>query len=264
MSQKEPTIHSFLLIGQSNIAGRGIIGEVPAIDHRGLMFMLRNGRWQPMSEPINPDRQIFVARDTEIRSGISLAASFAEAFVNQYHEPVGLIPCADGGTSIDQWAVGGLLYDHAVMQARLAMRTSRLAGILWHQGESDSKSAEAVQVYSDKFNRMFDQLPRDIGVDPATPLVIGELVDFSGRWPYWRQMNEVLAKIAATRENCALVRADGLAGAADGIHFNAASYRELGRRYFDTYQKATKREGQQNNHVAGRGIGTGRSANTFI
>jgi len=60
MTQKDPVIHSFLLIGQSNMAGRGIIGEVPAIDHRGLMFMLRNGRWQPMTEPINPDRQIFV------------------------------------------------------------------------------------------------------------------------------------------------------------------------------------------------------------
>jgi hypothetical protein len=48
MRQEDPVIHSFLLIGQSNMAGRGIIGEVPAIDHRGLMFMLRNGRWQPM------------------------------------------------------------------------------------------------------------------------------------------------------------------------------------------------------------------------
>ncbi|MCK9251703.1 MAG: sialate O-acetylesterase [Clostridiales bacterium] len=241
MTQKDPVIHSFLLIGQSNMAGRGIIGDVPAIDHRGLMFMLRNGRWQPMTEPINPDRQIFVARDSDIRSGISLGASFAEAFVSHYHEPVGLIPCADGGTSIDQWAVGGLLYDHAVMQTRLAMRTSQLAGILWHQGESDSKSAETVQAYREKFDRIFNQLPVDLGVDPALPLVIGEIADFSGRWPYWRQMNDVLMTIAATRENCVLVQADGLTGAADGIHFSAASYRELGRRYFASFQKATKR-----------------------
>ena len=32
---------------------------------------------------------------------------------------------------------GSLLYDHAVANAKLAQRTSTLAGILWHQGESD-------------------------------------------------------------------------------------------------------------------------------
>ncbi|MBQ2401175.1 MAG: hypothetical protein II311_04070, partial [Lachnospiraceae bacterium] len=32
---------------------------------------------------------------------------------------------------------GELLYDHAVMQSKLAQRTSEIAGILWHQGESD-------------------------------------------------------------------------------------------------------------------------------
>mgnify|MGYP000999236259 CR=1 FL=1 len=51
-----------------------------------------------------------------------------------FHCNVGLIPCADGGTSLDDWAVGGLLYDNAVFQAKLAQRTSELSGILWHQG----------------------------------------------------------------------------------------------------------------------------------
>ena len=49
---------SFLLIGQSNMAGRGDFGEVPEIINPNC-FMLRNGKWVPMSEPINPDRSIF-------------------------------------------------------------------------------------------------------------------------------------------------------------------------------------------------------------
>lgn len=62
-------IDSVLLIGQSNMSGRGIIGSVPPIDPRDMMFMLRNGRWQPMTEPITTDRKIFVECDTEFRSG---------------------------------------------------------------------------------------------------------------------------------------------------------------------------------------------------
>lgn len=44
-------VHSFLLIGQSNMAGRGFLDEVPPI-HDERIKMLRNGRWQVMAEPI--------------------------------------------------------------------------------------------------------------------------------------------------------------------------------------------------------------------
>ena len=53
------------------------------------------------------------------------------------HVDVGLICCADGGTEPDQWQPGEPLFDHAVYQAKLAMRSSQITGVLWHQGESD-------------------------------------------------------------------------------------------------------------------------------
>lgn len=48
---------SILMIGQSNMAGRGFINEVPMICNESI-YMLRNGRWQMMTEPINYDRPI--------------------------------------------------------------------------------------------------------------------------------------------------------------------------------------------------------------
>ena len=48
------SITSFLMIGQSNMAGRGDFGEVEPISNP-MCYMLRMGRWQRMSEPINPD-----------------------------------------------------------------------------------------------------------------------------------------------------------------------------------------------------------------
>ena len=80
---------SFLLIGQSNMAGRGDFGEVEPIKNP-LCFMLRNGRWQPMSEPINPDRGL----TGHFHAGIGLSASFADAYAAHFGEKVGLIPCA--------------------------------------------------------------------------------------------------------------------------------------------------------------------------
>ena len=109
-------IHSFLLIGQSNMAGRGFVEEAIPVDKTNLLI-LRNGRWQKLFRPVNPDRRT---------SGVNLAESFAEAYARDHGVQVGLIPCADGGTRIDQWAPGSLLFDHAVYQARLAQRTSHL------------------------------------------------------------------------------------------------------------------------------------------
>ena len=108
----EEIIHSFLMVGQSNMAGRGDLTPENALAPSDC-FMLRMGRWQPLHEPINPDRP---------ESGASLAASFAEQYSREV-APIGLIPCADGGTSITEWQRGDLLFDHAVMQAKLAART---------------------------------------------------------------------------------------------------------------------------------------------
>ncbi len=61
-------IHSFLLIGQSNMAGRGFKEDVEPIENKAIK-VLRNGRWWPMYVPVNPDR---------VTAGISLAESFAD------------------------------------------------------------------------------------------------------------------------------------------------------------------------------------------
>ncbi len=52
-----------------------------------------------MYVPVNCDRPF---------SGINLA-SFADAYSKDKNVKVGLIPCADGGTSLAQWQPGSLL-----------------------------------------------------------------------------------------------------------------------------------------------------------
>lgn len=49
----EETIHSFLMVGQSNMAGRGDLTQDTAVTSKNCS-MLRMGRWQPLQEPITP------------------------------------------------------------------------------------------------------------------------------------------------------------------------------------------------------------------
>ena len=227
-------IRSFLMIGQSNMAGRGDIADVPPI-RNPLCHMLRMGRWQKMSEPINPDRAIFEWR---YRSGVGLAASFADEVANRDGEKVGLIPCADGGTMLSQWMPGELLYDHAVMQTRLAMRTSRLSGILWHQGESDCRGDFSAEQYKEDFIKMITSLKKDVGVTDI-PVIIGELSHSYGEQHGMGELPEILNgvfyEIAKELPNCSVVSSEGLNMKADGLHFDSASLRIFGRRYANAY-----------------------------
>ncbi|MBE6608603.1 MAG: sialate O-acetylesterase [Ruminococcaceae bacterium] len=227
-------INSFLMIGQSNMAGRGHFDEVEPIKNK-LCHMLRMGRWQAMSEPINPDRVIF---NPSWHSGISLGASFADDFAKYTGCPVGMIPCADGGTSIDQWMPGEILYDHAVMMTKLAMRSSNFSGILWHQGESDCAEAKRI-LYKEKFITMITAMRRDLG-NENIPVIIGELgTNVIGykedEDPV--KMNAVFYEIAKTIPMCAVVSSEGFTLNSDGIHFDSKSLRIFGSRYFEAYRK---------------------------
>ena len=199
---ESPEIFSFLLIGQSNMAGRGELSDVPPLKNEAC-YMLRMGRWQRLAEPVNPDRDIFSGN---FHSGIGPQASFADAMARAYGAKIGIIPCADGGTALDEWQEGSVLYDHAVMMARLAARTSRLVGILWHQGESDCRH-EGVPSYFDKFTAMIGALRRDLG-DPSLPLFIGELsANYAPKWNMGDEplrLNEVFAALAKALPHTAL------------------------------------------------------------
>ena len=226
-------IHSFLLIGQSNMAGRGDIKEALPIDTEHIK-VLRNGRWQPMFRPVNPDRAF---------SGVNLAESFAEAYARKYKVDVGLIPCADGGTCLEQWSEGSLLYDNAVNQARLAARTSTIAGVLWHQGESDC--ADGLRdTYCKRFEKIMQAFRRDLSLYDV-PFVLGGLGTFLGKckdeddpWvKYYPQINIELQKVVERNERTIFVSANGLTGKEDNLHFDAKSLYEFGLRYFEAFEK---------------------------
>lgn len=223
-------MHSFLLIGQSNAAGRGFIPEAQPIDTTNI-FVLRNGRWQPFYRPLNNDRSF---------SGVCLIESFAEKYVKEHGVAVGIIPCADGGTRLDQWEEGSLLYDNAVYQTRLAQRTSTVAGILWHQGESDCRN-NLYQTYEERLIDFFKKFKKDARLE-GVPTLLGALGDYLAGYTNspeimanYTKINKALKSAASKMERTAFVSDNNLPCNPDILHFSAKGLYDFGLRYYDAF-----------------------------
>ncbi len=216
------------------MADRGYTNEVLPITSKRL-FVLRNGCWRPMYVPVNPDR---------VTSGINLSESFADLYARDHDVDVGIIPCADGGSSLDQWAEGSLLFDHACYMAELASRTSTIVAVLWHQGESDS-SADRSPFYEEKLTVILDAFRKRLGLEDV-PFLLGGHGDFLVQNPdpvrcekfrNYYKVNEMLEHIASTSENVGFVSAEGLVANPDYLHFSARTLREFGVRYYHEFLK---------------------------
>lgn len=223
---------SILLVGQSNMAGRGFIQDVPGLRHERVK-MLRNGRWQMMAEPIHFDREV---------AGVGPAASFAAAWVQAHpDEELGLIPCAEGGSTIDEWASDELLMRHAITEAKFAQESSELIGVLWHQGESDSLNG-GYQTYAAKLTAVFNHLRAALG-QPDLPIIAGQLPAFLGKVGFgasateFNEINREMAQVIAQDPHSYLVNAAELTANPDGIHIDAASQRRFGIRYFQAFEQ---------------------------
>ena len=224
-------IHSFLLIGQSNAGGRGFKEEVEPIDNEKIL-VLRNGRWRKMYVPVNPDR---------VTSGINLIESFADLYAKEKDVEVGIIPCADGGSCLEQWVPGGLLFDHAVYMSELASRTSTIAGVLWHQGESDC-SEERYPLYEERLLAILDAFRKKLNLYDV-PFLLGGLGDFlkdcdrSPKFQNYPIVNDALKRVCEKREMTGFVSAEGLGANEDNLHFSAKALREFGERYYSEFLK---------------------------
>lgn len=226
-------IHSFLLIGQSNAAGRGSMADAEPLDTCcGKLQVARNGLWLKMFRPVNPDRSF---------SGTCLAESFAKAYSESHPDvQVGIIPCADGGTTVEQWQPGEVLFDNAVNCARLAMRSSRLVGVLWHQGEGDCR-IDRYPFYEGRLQNVIRGLRKALDL-PDLPVLVGGLGDFlkyregADHLENYPHINAALQSIASQDDHCAFVSATGLTAKHDNLHFNHTSLMEFGYRYFDAFK----------------------------
>jgi len=216
----------FLLIGQSNMAGRGKIEEQDKVENPNILMLTKDLKWVVAKDPVHFDKAA---------AGVGLCSEFARDIHKAAPKStIGLIPCAVGGSSLDQWQPGNPLYTTAVARAKEAMKQGNLTGILWHQGESDAK-ADLIATYPARFQTMITQLRTDLGAENV-PLLIGEVIPGHGNHD---AVNVALAETAKKTPNAALVSSADLGN--KQLHYNSADYRALGKRYAEVFLKMGKK-----------------------
>lgn len=229
-------LNIFLLIGQSNMAGRGRFNEVPQLEHPQV-FMFRADRWITAMEPLHTDKPQI--------AGIGLGMSFAVELIRAAGmAPVGLIPCAVGGTPLSRWMPGADLYENAMGTARAALAAGNLKGILWHQGENDSGNREDAASYGERLRDMIQSLRADLSAH-SVPVVAGELGHFlrhAQGCGFFELVNRSLRELEGRLPAYACAGAEGLFDNGDVVHFDAVSLREFGIRYAKRFLEVTRRD----------------------
>lgn len=223
--------HVYLLLGQSNMAGRGELDEQASLPHARVLKLDQNEDWVPAVDPLHFDKPAI--------AGVGPGSGFGPAMAEAAPDAViGLVPCAVGGTPLQRWEPDGDLYVEALKRARRAARDGMLKGILWHQGESDAVREEDAGSYGDRLAKMIVGLRADLE-SPDLPFVAGELGEFIQvtRSPHAGTVNDAIRSMPEQVPHTAFVSARGLTAKADQIHFDAESARELGRRYAAAMQR---------------------------
>lgn len=231
----------FLLIGQSNMKGRGTMPAEPSRNPRIVMMHLKDDAWYVARHPLHltGDAKTFKGADN---AGVGPGLAFAEAVAAR--EPkarIGLIPCAVGGSPISLWQKSAKLYNEATRRAKRALEQTtavrgRIRGAIWLQGESDS-TAEKFPLYEARLLKLVDELRADL-TSPGLPFIactIGEMrPDENGSRR--ADMNRLLLTLPSKRANTACVDARDLKShIGDNVHFDTAAQNEIGRRFAAKY-----------------------------
>jgi hypothetical protein len=227
----------YLLMGQSNMKGRGIMPDEPKHDPRIVMMHLKDDSWYLARHPLHlaGDAKTFAGHDN---AGVGPGLAFAETLVAQNPKvALGLVPCAIGGSSINLWQKGAKLYVEALRRAKLAQQTAapvkaRIRGVLWLQGEANANAA-GLAGYEAKLLKLIDDLRAELAL-PDLPFIactIGEMGD-AARLADKTAMNRLLLALPAKRANTACVDARDLkTHIGDNVHFDTPAQNEIGKRF---------------------------------
>ncbi len=211
------TVDLFLFMGQSNMAGRGIVDKV----HTEGVPALKEGagyEYRAVSAPcgLYPISEPFGRRENRkggIDDGAMKTGSMVTAFANAYYErtnvPIVGVSASKGGSRIDFWQPGGDFLNDAIerMKAAAAFLNAndyiiRHRFMVWCQGESDGDISKPGELYRQEFTRMLDAM-LDAGIEKCFFIKIGHY-NGTGGWDY-DEIRAAQESIAQMNENVVMV-----------------------------------------------------------
>lgn len=166
--------------------------------------------------------------------GGGLGMTFAKELAKRTGRPIGLVPCAHGGTSMDQWNPaakdqgGASLYGS--MFRRFAAVGGRVKGVLWYQGEAEA-NPQLSAAFPDKFKAFIDAVRKDFSA-PELPFIyvqLGRFVHADVEFKSWNTVQIAQLNISAELKNVAMASAVDLT-LDDPIHIGIEGHKVLGAR----------------------------------
>ncbi len=246
---QDPNFYIFLCFGQSNMEGAARIEpqDLEGVSPRFLLMPAvddpaRNrkmGEWCHALPPL-----------CRPNTGLTPVDYFGRTLTENLPENirVGVIHVAIGGIRIEgfmpegmeefvktapDWMTGMLQaydnnpYKRLVTLAQKAQKDGVIKGILMHQGESNTGDPE----WANKVQNVYDHLLGDLQLKPEeVPLLAGEVVQANGEGQCIA-MNKQIDELPKTLHTSQVISSTGCSNGPDKLHFDAAGYRELGRRY---------------------------------
>ncbi len=236
----DPNFYIFLCFGQSNMEGfpRTIEDQDRTVDKRFQVLAAvdfpgmqrEKGKWYEAVPPLcRPScglcpadyfgRTLVANLPEKIRVGVinvSVAGCRIELFQKAGYESY--LSTQPAWMKNIVKAYGDNPSARLVELAKQAQADGVIKGILLHQGESNSGDSQ----WPSKVKGVYDDLLKDLALEPnSVPLLAGELVAGPG----------VVARLPQAMPHAHVISSKGCTSQPDRLHFNAAGYRELGRRY---------------------------------
>ncbi|HVX00896.1 MAG TPA: sialate O-acetylesterase [Candidatus Babeliaceae bacterium] len=245
---QDKKFYIFLCFGQSNMEGNARPEPQDTTVDRRFQVMeavdcpnlgREKGKWYTAVPPL-----------CRCRTGLTPADYFGRTLIESLPKDVkvGVINVAVGGCKIElfekdqyqsyvstapKWMIGmineydGNPYQRLVEMAKLAQQDGVIKGILLHQGESNTGDS----TWPQKVKLVYDNLLHDLNLKPnSVPLLAGEVVN-ADQGGACASMNQIIATLPQTIPNSYVISSAGCPQKGDNLHFTAAGYRELGKRY---------------------------------
>jgi hypothetical protein len=223
-----PKNRLFLMLGQSNMSGYGMVEDVDRQPVARAFKMNQAKAWSACTEPVG----IFSATVGPSRAfAAQLIAKETVADAQVY-----VINAAVSGSSIESWApAGGENYNQMLPFLDEGLKTAQLVGIIWHQGEANGGTA--VEEYKRRLREIIAAI-RTRANSPNAIFVAGEVGTESSQDDVNRNPNQATRQLAMTDRLCGFVSSAGTTTMPpDHVHYDSASQRLLGGRYADKWRE---------------------------
>ncbi len=237
----------WLLAGQSNMEGVGDM-DGAARSHPLVRVFSMARTWRLASDPLHvlsesPDACHHLGKPADaaeaerlrktVRKGVGVGVFFGREMLARSGVPQGLIATAHGGTSMAQWDPaladrgGDSLYGSLLLSVRATGQ--RVAGVLWYQGESDTRDEEPDR-YGEAMRTLVAALRHDLK-QPSLPWIMAQIGGVCGGWggPRWNDTQEVQRHLPKSIRNLDMVSTIDLP-LDDNIHIGAAGMPRLAAR----------------------------------